>query len=343
MTLDTAAVDTSPTARALRALELIQGQPGITADRIGARLGVTPRAARRYVATLREAGIPIASVSGPAGGYRPGRGLRPPPLLFTPGEALGLVMAVLDGHHDPDDPDDPVGSGIGKILRTMPESIAAQANTMRRVAAPVPDRAAARPAPESTATLVQACADQREVRIAYRTEAGRELDLEVQPWAVVVRHSRWYLLCHSLTSDAVRAYRIDRVHRVTLLGGTFTPPPDLDPVSALERHLGQGWDFPVEVAVDAPADLVVQCIPRTMGVVEPVDEGTCRLVGSTSNPTSYAADLATLPGAFRVEKGDEVRMALQALGERLVAACASEPRVSPSDAPGTRSAATAGC
>lgn len=320
MTLDATLVDASPTARALRALELIQGQPGITADRLGDRLGVTPRAARRYVATLREAGIPIASVSGPAGGYRPGRGLRPPPVVFTPAEALGLVMAVLDGHHDPDDADDPVGSGIGKILRTLPESVAAQADVVRRVAAPVPDRPDARPAPESTATLVRACADGREARIDYRTEAGRELVLEVQPWAVVVRHSRWYLLCHSLTSDATRAYRIDRIRRVLLLAGTFTPPPDLDPAAALVRHLGEGWDFPVEVVVEAPAERVVRCIPTTMGRVEPVTDETCRLVGSTSNPQSYAADLATLPGPFRVEQGDEVRAAVRALGERLLAA-----------------------
>ena len=322
MTLDApvAVADASPTARALRALELIQGQPGITADRLGERLGVTARAARRYVATLREAGIPIASVSGPAGGYRPGRGLRPPPVVFTPAEALGLVMAVLDGHHDPDDADDPVGSGIGKILRTLPESVAAQADTVRRVAAPVPDRPDARPAPESTATLVRACADGRETRIDYRTEAGRELVLEVQPWAVVVRHSRWYLLCHSLTSDATRAYRIDRIRRVSLLAGTFAPPPDLDPVAALVRHLGEGWDFPVEVLVDAPSDRVMQCIPTTMGRVEPVTDQTCRLVGSTSNPQSYAADLATLPGPFRVEQGDKVRAAVRALGERLLAA-----------------------
>src|SRR5690349_15394496 len=313
-------VDVSPTARALLALELVQNQPGITADRLAQRLEVTPRAARRYVAILREAGIPIASVSGPAGGYRPGRGLRPPPVVFTPAEALGLVMAVLDGHHDPDDADDPVGSGIGKILRTLPESVAAQAETVRRVAAPVPDRPDARPAPESTATLVRACADGREVRIDYRTEAGRELLLEVQPWAVVVRHSRWYLLCHSLTSDATRAYRIDRIRHVSLLAGTFTPPPDLDPVAALVRHLGEGWDFPVEVVVDASAERVTQCIPTTMGRVEPVTDETCRLVGSTSNPRSYAADLATLPGAFRVERGDEVRDAVRALGERLLAA-----------------------
>ena len=34
-TFDADLVDASPTARALRALELIQGQPGITADRLG--------------------------------------------------------------------------------------------------------------------------------------------------------------------------------------------------------------------------------------------------------------------------------------------------------------------
>ena len=320
---DLAALNASPTARALLALELVQNNPGITADRLGERLGVTSRAARRYVAMLREAGIPIASVSGPSGGYRPARGLRPPPLLFTPAEALGLVMAVLDGHHDPDDPNDPVGSGIGKILRTLPESVAAQAETVRRVAAPVPDRPETRPAPDSTAALVQACADRREVRIEYRTEAGRELVVDVQPWAVVVRHSRWYLLCHSVTSGATRAYRVDRVRRVEVGEATFEPPADLDPVAALEQHLGEGWEFPVEVVVEAPADVVRRCIPRTMGRVEPVDERSCRLVGSTGNPTGYAADLAQVPAPFRVVVGDEVRGATSALAERLRAAAGS--------------------
>src|SRR5215813_12742886 len=104
--------DASPTARALLALELIQGSPGVTADRLAGKLGVSERAARRYVAILREAGIPIESVRGPYGGYRIGRGLRLPPLMFTSAEALGLVMAVLDGHHNASDPTDPVGGAL---------------------------------------------------------------------------------------------------------------------------------------------------------------------------------------------------------------------------------------
>ena len=210
--------ETSPTARALLALELVQSRPGITADGLAERLGVTARAARRYVAILREAGIPIASVSGPAGGYRPGRGLRPPPLLFTADEALGLVMAVLDGHHDAASAEDPVGTALGKILRSLPEAVAAQAEAVRHQTAPAPDRAAARPRPEHTVALVEACAQRRRVRLGYRSEAGADLDLEVDPWAVVVRHSRWYLLCRSVRADAVRAYRVDRVRSVDPVG-----------------------------------------------------------------------------------------------------------------------------
>src|SRR6476646_899338 len=92
-------IDAGPTGRALVALELIQNAPGITGERLAARLGVSDRAARRYVGILREAGIPIESVSGPYGGYRIGRGARIPPLTFSTSEALGLVMAVLQGWH----------------------------------------------------------------------------------------------------------------------------------------------------------------------------------------------------------------------------------------------------
>src|SRR5579859_6749557 len=139
--------DSSPAARALLTLELIQNSPGLTPDRIPAKLRVSDPALRRYVGILREADIPIESVRGPYGGYHVGRGLRLAPLMFTAAEALGLVMAVLDGHHDASDAADPVGSALGKITRALPEQVAAQAEAVRRTAAPAPDRAAVRPDP----------------------------------------------------------------------------------------------------------------------------------------------------------------------------------------------------
>ncbi|MDP9241432.1 MAG: WYL domain-containing protein [Actinomycetota bacterium] len=317
--------DSSPTARALLALELVSGSPGITADRLADKLGVSERAARRYVGILREAGIAIVSVRGPYGGYRLGRGVRLPPLMFSATEALGLVMAVLDGHHDASDPTDPVGSALGKIVRALPEPVAAQVEAVRRTTAPAPDRAAARPDPGTMTALVQACSNHRRVRLGYRSEAGSEWVMEVDPWAVVVRHGRWYLLCHSHTSDARRAYRIDRVREVELLDDTFSSPADLDPVGMLEAHLAVGWEYDVEVVIGAPAETVARRLPRALGLLEPLDAKTARLVGSTSNPVWYAVQLAAIPASYRIVRCPELREAARVLGQRLLAAGDTQP------------------
>ena len=312
--------DTSPTARALLTLELLQSNPGITAERLAGKLGVSERAARRYVGILREADIPIESVRGPYGGYLLGRGLRLPPLVFSAAEALGLVMAVLDGHHDASDPTDSVGGALGKIMRALPEPVAAQAEAVRRTTAPAPDRGAARPDPGITATLVQACSNHRRVRLGYRSEAGPERVLEVDPWALVVRHGRWYLLCWSHGADARRAYRIDRVGEVQVLDDTFCPPSDLDPVATLEEHLAVGWEFDAEVVIGAPADTVARCVPSALGRLDPLDAQTTRLTGSTSNPVWYAQNLAAIPAPYQIVRSPEIQEAARVLGQRLLAA-----------------------
>jgi predicted DNA-binding transcriptional regulator YafY len=312
--------ETSPTARALLALELIQGSPGITAERLADKLGVSERAARRYVGILREAEIPIESTRGPYGGYRVGRGLRLPPLMFSATEALGLVMAVLDGHHDAGDPTDPVGSALGKIVRALPEPVAAQAELVRRTTAPAPDRAAARPDSSITTALVEACSQHLRAHLHYRSEAGSEWVVEVEPWAVVVRHGRWYLLCRVPAKNALRAYRVDRVRGVETTHERFTPPTNLDPVAMLKDHLAVGWEYAAEVVIDAPVEKVARCVSRALGRLERVDDQTSRLIGTTGNPYWYSEQLVRLPASFRVVGGVELRSTTRALGERLAAA-----------------------
>jgi len=322
------AADTSPTARALLALELVQGHPGIAAKQLADKLGVSDRAARRYVGILREAGIPVESVRGPYGGYRVGRGLRLPPLVFSATEALGLVMAVLDGHHDAANPTDPVGSALGKIVRALPEPVAAQAELVRRTAAPAPDHAAARPDPATTTALVQACADRRRVRVRYRSESGTEWVTEAEPWAVVVRHGRWYLLCRTRPAGTVRSYRVDRVLEAAVLDEAFAPPADLDPVALLERQLSVGWEYDVEVLVDAPVAEVGRWLRPALGTLQAGDQGTL-LRGSTSNPSWYAEQLAHLPVAYRIRGGPELREAARGVATRLLAAVDSSEVAEP--------------
>jgi len=317
----------SPTARALRALELLQAQPSVSASQLGAQLGVTERAARRYIAILREAGIPVESAPGPYGGYRLGRGIRLPPLVFSAAEALGLVMAVLDGSHAAADTDDPVGAALGKIIRALPENVGRHAATMRRHACAAPDRGAARPGTETTSTLVAAVAAERRVSIGYRSESGRQWVEDVDPWAVVVRHGRWYLLCHSHHARAVRAYRIDRIQSVAAGDEQFRSPGDLDYVDLLEQHLGTGWEFETKVVFDAPYDEAARYVRPPMGRLERTGDGRrCVLTGTTSNPAMYAGEwLAAIPIRFHVEGGTELRAAVAAVAARMTAALSAAP------------------
>ncbi len=314
--------DLSPTARALRAHEILRSRPGITATELAERLGVTERAARRYVAILREAGVEVESARGPYGGYRLGPRTRLPPVVFSTDEALVLVMAVLDGQPSATDVDDLVGAALDKVIRALPDRVGKQAVALRNHASAAPDRYSARPDPSTTSALVEAVAARRRVIVTYRNASGDDWQSEVDPWAVVVRHGRWYLLCHSHRADATRTYRIDRMVEVEQTGTPFEPPADLDPVSALEENLGAGWRFDTRVVLDATLDEVAPWIGAPMGRLEPAGD-RCVLVGSTNDPAMYANEwLATLPFAFRVEGGPELRSAVGALASRMAAAVA---------------------
>ncbi|HEY3560468.1 MAG TPA: WYL domain-containing protein [Kribbella sp.] len=310
------AYDVSPTARTLMVLELIQNSPGITAEQLGDKLGVSERAARRYVAILREADIPIESVRGPYGGYRVGRGLRLPPLMFSTTEALGLVMAVLEG---PRGTADPVETALGKIIRVLPEPVARSTDAIRRVSARGPDPGVRTPDPEITAALVSHSTGCRRITIQYRRHQN-EWPMDVDPWAVVVRRGRWYLLCWSHTKNAQRVLRVDKITHVEPQDGTFTPPADLDPLAAVEEHLAMGWRYPIEVEIDAPREDAACWIPRSMGRLEPIDDTHTRLLASTDDPHWYATQLTAICAPYRILGGPELQTASQELAHRLLAA-----------------------
>jgi predicted DNA-binding transcriptional regulator YafY len=311
------AYEVSPTARALLALEVIQDNPGITAQQLGERLGVSDRAARRYVAILREAELPVEAVSGPHGGYRVGRGLRLPPLMFTTVEAMGLVMAVLEGHRYAADSGDPVGGALAKIVRSLPDRVARPVRAVRETSAAPPPAPETRVSPELTSRLIEACAAARPLRVVYRPRPEADREMEIEPWAVVLRHSRWYLLGWSRTRQARRALRVDRIRAAEPQPGTFTPPPDLDALGALEDHLSQGWPHPVEVIVDAKVEDVERWLPRSLGRLEPAEEGRTRLRASTEEPDWYVRRLALLPASFRILESDPVRYAMAELSRQL--------------------------
>ncbi|MDR2986599.1 MAG: WYL domain-containing protein [Nocardiopsaceae bacterium] len=312
------APDLSPTARALLTLEAIQNNPGITASKLGDRLGVTERAARRYVEILREADLPIESLTGPYGGYRIGRGMRLPPLMFTAAEAIGLVMAVLEGHRNAADPVDPVGGALAKIARALPIRLASPVLAFRDANAPrkAPESAVS---PELVTALIESCAAAKRLHLTYRLGKPEDLSMEIDPWAVVLRHSRWYLLGWSPTREARRVLRIDRITSIEARPETFVPPHDLDALRTLEEHLSQGWTHPVEVVVECGLEDTSRWIPRSLGRLEPCDDGRTWIRATTNEPDWYARQLAAIPAPFQVIGSARIQQAMAELGRKLTA------------------------
>lgn len=166
--------------------------------------------------------------------------------------------------------------------------------------------------------MAQACESGSRLRIRYRTRAEREM--VVDPWAVVVRHGRWYLLCWSHAADARRVLRLDRITHAETADGAYTVPDGLDPVRDVEEHLADGWTHEVEVRFDVPAEVATRWIPRALGRLHPVDERSCLLRGSTDEPRWYAAQLVATELPFSAVSSEEERAELRAPAERLARA-----------------------
>ena len=52
------------------------------------------RTLHRYMSMLEEMGIPIYTERGPYGGFSLMRGYKMPPMIFTPQEAVALVLGT---------------------------------------------------------------------------------------------------------------------------------------------------------------------------------------------------------------------------------------------------------
>jgi proteasome accessory factor B len=84
--------------------------------------------------------------------------------------------------------------------------------------------------------LYAATRDHQPVSFTYRKPDGEAAVREVEPWAVVSRSGRWYLVGRDRQREAARVFRLSRiesdVRRVGRRGG-YVVPDDLDPQQML--------------------------------------------------------------------------------------------------------------
>ncbi|MEV7416036.1 YafY family protein [Streptomyces sp. NPDC089919] len=311
-----------PLTRVLTLLELLQSHAGLTGPELAERLGTDVRTVRRYVAHLRDLGIPVRAERGRHGGYRLARGYRMPPLVLTNDEALAVVLGLLAAERLGMGTTALAGAGArAKIERVLPDALrpplAAMRESLSFTAHPVSPHA---PETEVLLALAQASRSLSTVGLTYRSGRQEVTERDLDPYGVVFHTGRWYVVGHDHLRDELRSLRIDRIASVAPRTRTFAVPDGFDPAAHLAATLAGGsYRWEVAVTVHGPADQIARRLAGAALTLTAGADGVL-LRARAERLDGMARLLASLEWPFTIDRPEELRPALKSVAAELARA-----------------------
>src|SRR5262245_3486990 len=308
-----------PTTRVLTILELLQSRGSMSGGELAARLEVDRRTVRRYITMLQDLGIPVEGTRGLAGGYRLRPGFKLPPLMLTDDEALAILLSLIAArrHGLPADPHT-IESALAKIERVLPDGLRKRLQAVQSSVAFLPAPAAPQPSGELVLLLSAAVQQRRRVRMRYQSH-GDETERGVDPYGLVSHWGRWYLVgwCH--LRQAVRVFRIDRIHAAVVEETAFERPAEFDSLRyVLESLATAPGGFPVEVLLETTLEDLQWRIPPGSAVLEQSAGGVV-MRAHVERLDWMARKLLMLECPFVIRRPHELRDALRAVASEAAA------------------------
>lgn len=307
-----------PTTRVLTLLEMLQAREVTGGAELARALEVDRRTLRRYIVMLEELGIPIVTTQGRYGGYQVVPGFKLPPMIFSDEEALALAVGLM------------AARGLG-LAESMPALASARAKLERVFPAKLKSRLRAvdqsvalessRPGTvidqKVLGLLCSATQDRHRVRMAYQSQREEQTEREFDPYGLVYRTGRWYIVgwCH--LRRGLRSFRLDRVVSASSSSITFERPADFDALAYLKQSIATiPRAHAVEVLFETDLATAQKWLVPYVGVIECVDEGVL-LRAQADNLEWIARELARMPFDFRLISPDGLRGALERESRRL--------------------------
>ncbi|HEU4593065.1 MAG TPA: YafY family protein [Steroidobacteraceae bacterium] len=307
-----------PTTRVLALLEMLQAREVTGGAELARALEVDRRTLRRYIVMLEELGIPIVTTQGRYGGYQVVPGFKLPPMIFSDEEALALAVGLM------------AARGLG-LAQSMPALATARAKLERVFPAKLKSRL--RAVDESVALeftrsataidqqvlglLCGATQERRRVRLTYQSRSDEQTEREFDPYGLVYRAGRWYIVgwCH--LRRGLRSFRLDRVVAASTLAVSFERPEKFDALAYLKDSISQiPRAHAVEVLLETDLATAQKCLLPYVGVIECVDDGVL-LRAQADNLDWIARELARLPFDFEVKAPQPLRTAIARIARRL--------------------------
>ncbi|GIJ49022.1 transcriptional regulator [Virgisporangium aliadipatigenens] len=333
--------------RLVAVLLLMQSRGRVTAADVAHALEVSVATARRDLAALAAAGVPVYPQPGRGGGWSLVGGARTDLSGLTAGEARALFLLVGRASAEtvgrasaetvgPAGAETvgragrggELGSALRKLMRALPGTFRAEAEAA--AAAVTVDPAAwgdaPRDRPAAVTPLQEAVIARQRLRFAYPGGTGKER--RADPLGLAEKDGVWYLIAD--TPEGQRTFRVDRIHQPHRTGETFEQRADFDlatewgaVVEAMERR--RSGVRATVLAEPRHARIIRDHFGRHCDVLGEED-GRVRMTVRAHLHRSVAEQLAGWGSAVEVVEPDEVRAELARIGRELTGAYAPPSR-----------------
>lgn len=223
-------------ARIVQLLLLLQTRGRLTAAQLATELEVSVRTVYRDVDALHAAGVPLYGEAGHAGGYRLIEGYRTRLTGLTENEAESLFLTGLPG------PAQELGLGAEvaaawlKLTASLPPELRDRATRIQqRFHLDAPGWYAEPDDTPALAAAADAVWRERRIHIQYhRWRAPTEVTRTLDPYGLVLKAGRWYLVA---AGARVSTYRVSQIRELTVLDESFQRPADFDLAAFWETYL----------------------------------------------------------------------------------------------------------
>ena len=306
----------SPTARLLAVLDILQARGPVSGAELASRLEVDGRTIRRYITMLQDMGVPVESTRGRHGAYRLRSGFRLPPLLFTDDEVLAVTLGLLYVRQTAlaGDPA-PVEGALAKIERVLPDDLR---ETARAIASTLTlDISEAEHSPATHALAVLSLAAHQHRRVWLRHQSASASEREVDPYGLVHRSGKTYLVGYCHLREAIRVFRLDRILALEVRGETFTLPDNFDPLAhVLDTLTSAPRRWSIEVTLDTTIHEARRRVPAGVATLTDVPDGVL-LRSQTEDLDWFARVLIWIGCPFRIAGPPELRDTLDRIAHQV--------------------------
>ena len=170
--------------------------------------------------------------------------------------------------------------------------------------------------PGHLAMIAQACRDHERLRFSYGIETNRIVEL----YRLVYVIRKWYLMAWDLDREDWRTFRVDRVKSPLATGLRFKPRelPATDAAAYVAQAITSSLArYRALVTLHAPVEVIAERIRPTDGVLESVDDQTCRLRTAADSLQWLALTIGMFDIEFEIHEPPELIDYVRRLAERL--------------------------